>query len=201
MIPVLELTTAEAVSANARRLRDVFYPPRQIAPTRVPSTEKHPANDSDLSATTRQDRGKFQGQNVSLETASNPAGVVDLAVLLFRFKQVPLAHRYGPAEDGEPIEITMATVRIEIMREFGLSRLDIMSERRTKDVVQPRQAAMYLIKKYTTHSLPAIGRFFGGKDHSTVLHACRKAEQLITDNPAFRAKIKAVEARLMGGVA
>jgi hypothetical protein len=54
--------------------------------------------------------------------------------------------------------------------------------RRTADVIRPRQEAMWLCKKYTLHSLPEIGRFFGGRDHTTVLHAVRKIDALIGEN-------------------
>lgn len=56
---------------------------------------------------------------------------------------------------------------------------DMKSDRRTKAVVYPRQIAMYLAKELTTRSLPDIGRRFGGKDHTTVLHAVRKIAALV----------------------
>ena len=57
---------------------------------------------------------------------------------------------------------------------FNVSRADILSSRRTATVVRPRQIAMYLSKLLTPRSLPEIGRRFGGRDHTTVLHAVRK---------------------------
>jgi len=65
-------------------------------------------------------------------------------------------------------------------------------------VVWPRQAAMYLCKELTTQSLPAIGRAFGGRDHTTVLHACKRvAAHIATSPPAF-ADIEALTAALTG---
>ena len=61
---------------------------------------------------------------------------------------------------------------------FNVSRADILSSRRTFNVVRPRQIAMYLSKTLTLRSLPEIGRRFGGRDHTTVLHAVRKIEDL-----------------------
>ena len=55
---------------------------------------------------------------------------------------------------------------------------DLLSKRRSRSVARPRQAAMWLAKQLTTRSLPDIGRRFGGRDHTTVLHAVRKIEDL-----------------------
>ena len=61
-----------------------------------------------------------------------------------------------------------------------MSRAEILSARRTANVVRPRQIAMYLAKILTLRSLPEIGRRFGGRDHTTVLHAVRKIEELVS---------------------
>ena len=55
---------------------------------------------------------------------------------------------------------------------------DLHSKRRTRSVARPRQVAMALAKQLTNHSLPEIGDAFGGRDHTTVLYACRKIEEL-----------------------
>ena len=55
---------------------------------------------------------------------------------------------------------------------------DLMSKRRSRSVARPRQLAMALSKELTNHSLPEIGEGFGGRDHTTVLHACRKIKEL-----------------------
>ena len=74
-------------------------------------------------------------------------------------------------------------VRIEdiqrtVARQFNVSKSDLLSNRRTRVIVRPRQIAMYLSKVMTLRSLPEIGRRFGGRDHTTVLHAVRKIEGL-----------------------
>lgn len=74
-------------------------------------------------------------------------------------------------------------VRIEdiqriVARHFNVSKNDLLSSRRTRVIVRPRQIAMYLAKTMTPRSLPEIGRRFGGRDHTTVLHAVRKIEDL-----------------------
>ena len=59
------------------------------------------------------------------------------------------------------------------------------SSRRIRSFARPRQVAMYLSKKLTTRSLPEIGRKFGGRDHTTVIHAVKKIEQLKEENSKF----------------
>ncbi len=59
------------------------------------------------------------------------------------------------------------------------------SDRRARIVARPRQVAMYLAKQLTTRSLPEIGRKFGGRDHTTVIHAVRKIDELMLTDPAL----------------
>jgi chromosomal replication initiator protein len=59
------------------------------------------------------------------------------------------------------------------------------SSRRSRIVARPRQVAMYLSKQLTAHSLPEIGRKFGGRDHTTVMHACRRIEELLASDRAL----------------
>jgi chromosomal replication initiator protein len=63
---------------------------------------------------------------------------------------------------------------------------DVLSKTRTRSIARPRQVAMALAKELTNHSLPEIGNAFGGRDHTTVLHACRKIEELKESNPDIR---------------
>ncbi|MEC8322980.1 MAG: helix-turn-helix domain-containing protein, partial [Pseudomonadota bacterium] len=62
---------------------------------------------------------------------------------------------------------------------------DMLSARRSRAVARPRQIAMYLSKQLTTRSLPEIGRKFGGRDHTTVIHAVRKVESLRESDPSI----------------
>lgn len=78
-------------------------------------------------------------------------------------------------------------VRIEdilriVSRHYKVPRNELLSSRRSRDVVRPRQIAMYLAKSLTSRSLPEIGRRFGGRDHTTVLHSVRKVEQMMKDD-------------------
>jgi chromosomal replication initiator protein len=75
-----------------------------------------------------------------------------------------------------------------VARHYNVSRTDICSARRTANVVRPRQVAMYLAKTLTLRSLPEIGRRFGGRDHTTVLHAVRKIAALIPKDAELAAE-------------
>lgn len=82
---------------------------------------------------------------------------------------------------------------------YGVSVMDVLSHRRTADVMRPRQIAMYLAKTLTLRSLPEIGRRFGGRDHTTVLHAVRKIEALIEAGDAgVIADVAAIKVRIGG---
>ncbi len=72
---------------------------------------------------------------------------------------------------------------------YKLEVKDFHSPQRARRVARPRQVAMYLSRKLTTRSLPEIGRRFGGRDHTTVLHACRRIEALIDEDPLFRQEV------------
>src|SRR5436190_2300565 len=83
----------------------------------------------------------------------------------------------------EPRRVKIEDIQRVVARQYNVSRADLLSSRRTANVVRPRQVAMYLAKTLTLRSLPEIGRRFGGRDHTTVLHAVRKIENLVsTDN-------------------
>jgi chromosomal replication initiator protein len=78
----------------------------------------------------------------------------------------------------EPKRVRIEDIQKLVANHYNVSRADILSSRRTAVVVRPRQIAMYLSKALTMRSLPEIGRRFGGRDHTTVLHAVRKIEAL-----------------------
>lgn len=73
---------------------------------------------------------------------------------------------------------------------YGLKLVRMLSRERTMNVSGPRQIAMYLCKRVALKSLPEIGRRFGGRDHTTVLHAVRKVEAMMADDPAFNVEIQ-----------
>jgi chromosomal replication initiator protein len=74
--------------------------------------------------------------------------------------------------------ITIEDIQKQVAAHFNIKVADMHSARRSRSVARPRQVAMYLSKKLTTKSLPEIGRKFGGKDHTTVMHAVKKVDEL-----------------------
>jgi chromosomal replication initiator protein len=79
----------------------------------------------------------------------------------------------------EAIRMRIDDILQIISKHYSVSRPDLLSPRRARSIVRPRQIGMYLAKKLTSRSLPEIGKRFGGRDHSTVLHAVRKIEELL----------------------
>src|SRR3954467_6874338 len=90
----------------------------------------------------------------------------------------------------EPKRVKIEDIQRIVARQYNVSRADLLSSRRTANVVRPRQIAMYLAKTLTLRSLPEIGRRFGGRDHTTVLHAVRKIENLVGNDNALAEEIE-----------
>ena len=93
----------------------------------------------------------------------------------------------------EPRRIKIEDILKVVSRHFGVSKGDILSQRRHRSVVWPRQIGMYLAKQLTSRSLPEIGRRFGNRDHTTVLHAIRKIEGELDANPRLREEIEVLK--------
>ncbi len=75
-------------------------------------------------------------------------------------------------------QVTLENIQKTTAEYYKIRVSDLLSKRRSRSVARPRQIAMALAKELTNHSLPEIGDAFGGRDHTTVLHACRKVEEL-----------------------
>ena len=75
--------------------------------------------------------------------------------------------------------VTLESIQKTVAEYFKMRLSDLLSKKRTRSIVRPRQLAMALAKELTNHSLPEIGDAFGGRDHTTVLHACRKVVELL----------------------
>jgi chromosomal replication initiator protein len=89
----------------------------------------------------------------------------------------------------EPKKVKIEDIQRLVANHYNVSKSDILSSRRTATVVRPRQIAMYISKALTLRSLPEIGRRFGGRDHTTVLHAVRKIESLTALDVALAGEI------------
>jgi chromosomal replication initiator protein len=96
----------------------------------------------------------------------------------------------------EPKRVKIEDIQRVVARQYNVSRADLLSSRRTANVVRPRQVAMYLAKTLTLRSLPEIGRRFGGRDHTTVLHAVRKIENLVNTDNALAEEIELLKRQL-----
>src|SRR6185369_1590141 len=96
----------------------------------------------------------------------------------------------------EPKRVKIEDIQRIVARQYNVSRADLLSSRRTANVVRPRQVAMYLAKTLTLRSLPEIGRRFGGRDHTTVLHAVRKIEGLVGNDTMLADEIEILKRQL-----
>lgn len=93
--------------------------------------------------------------------------------------------------------VTITQIQYIVCARFNISRIELLAERRTAAIVRPRHIAMWLAKKLTTRSLPQIGRQFGGRDHTTVLHATRKIDAERAINAELAQLLDELEAELL----
>jgi len=110
--------------------------------------------------------------------------ILAYASLYGRQLSVPLAEEVlkDILPDQAYREIPIELIQHEVCRYFGISRADLVGSSRSKAFAYPRQVAMYLCREITDESLPKIGRAFGGRDHSTVMHATSKISNLINSD-------------------
>ncbi|MGA9659481.1 MAG: chromosomal replication initiator protein DnaA [Asticcacaulis sp.] len=92
--------------------------------------------------------------------------------------------------------VTVDEIQKLVSEHFGLKQADLLSERRTRAIARPRQVAMWLCKQHTTRSYPDIGRRFGGRDHTTVLHAVKKVEELLQADDQIARDVEALTRKL-----
>jgi len=116
------------------------------------------------------------------------------AVGLDEVQAILRPHLRGGAEK----RVTVDDIQKATAEHFGLKQVDLVSERRNRAIARPRQAAMWLAKQLTTRSLPDIGRRFGGRDHTTVLHAVRRIEELKAQDPQLSRDLDALVRKLRG---
>jgi chromosomal replication initiator protein len=92
--------------------------------------------------------------------------------------------------------ITIENIQKKVAEFYGIRRDDLTSKSRRQTVARPRQVAMALCKELTRHSLPEIGEAFGGRDHTTVLHACRRITQLCLDDHQIQDDYKTLQRKM-----
>lgn len=94
--------------------------------------------------------------------------------------------------------ITIDEIQRKVAEHYNLKLTDMASPRRAREVARPRQVAMYLSKQLTPRSLPEIGRKFGGRDHTTVMHAVKKIEELVGLDATFAQEVDLLKRTLTG---
>jgi len=94
--------------------------------------------------------------------------------------------------------VTIEEIQRKCAEHFNIKLADMQSPRRARQVARPRQVAMYLAKQLTTRSLPEIGRKFGGRDHTTVMHAVKKVEELCAADAGFSEDVDLLKRMLEG---
>ena len=93
-------------------------------------------------------------------------------------------------------KITIDDIQRKVADYYNLRLSDLLSARRSRAIARPRQIAMYLSKILTTRSLPEIGRKFGGRDHTTVIHAVKKVEDLRVNDVAIDEEVEVLRRSL-----
>jgi chromosomal replication initiator protein len=136
------------------------------------------------------------------ESGRELEGVVTRLYAIWQYMRTPITVDMVDAairdliQGIEPRRIKIEDILRVISRHYGVSKGDILSQRRHRSVVWPRQIGMYLAKQLTQRSLPEIGRRFGGRDHTTVLHAIRKIEGELGGNARLKDEIEELKKQL-----
>lgn len=100
--------------------------------------------------------------------------------------------------NAEKADITMEYIQQVVAAHFKLTTADLNGRKRTQSIVFPRQIAMYLCRKIMDKSLPEVGNFFGGRDHSTVIHSCEKIANELEIDEKLRLLVDELEIRIRG---
>ena len=95
-------------------------------------------------------------------------------------------------------KVSVEEIQRKVAEHFNIRMTDMYSARRSRSVARPRQVAMYLCKQLTGKSLPDIGHIFGGRDHTTVMHAIKRVTQLREIDSAFDEDIERLRRSLEG---
>jgi hypothetical protein len=151
----------------------------------------------------RIEKAAWHDDELTVPVPEKPGSVFSMGDWIERQKQTHVPYKQpwfsivGEIEQPKPRHPTVREIQAASEKHFGVSHRDIISARRTAQVVHPRQVAMYLARTLTLRSLPDIGRQFGGRDHTTVLHAVRKIGALVaSDSSVVAQDVDAISAVL-----
>ena len=128
-------------------------------------------------------------------------GAITKVSMLARVLEEPVSLSLAEEALGKDVragqyEVTVEDIIDVVTRRFGVRLADLQSRKRTKSISLPRQVCMYLARSLTRHSLEEIGGYFGGRDHTTVLHANRTIEGLRRKDAVFHATIEQLAQQL-----
>lgn len=172
--------------AHAKAVRNRLWNPagaRQSTELDVLSAEKHQARQQ---AIVEWQHAKLDAEtSIAIDNAtrtSRAAGRL-LSILRDRERAKAIAKKLEEEDYKPPSLFRILDV---VTRYYRVRRIDVLSARRTAEIVLPRQITMYLARELTLHSMPAISRFLGGRDHTTVIHGYRKIRHMV-DNHVYAA--------------
>lgn len=97
---------------------------------------------------------------------------------------------------NKPKKITIDNIQDAVAEYYGVQKEEFLSKKRTKSIAFPRHIAMYLARELTDNSLPKIGEVFGGRDHTTVIHAHEKISRLLNEDTLFKDELEEIEKKL-----
>ncbi|MCK4355627.1 chromosomal replication initiator protein DnaA, partial [Candidatus Bipolaricaulota bacterium] len=99
-------------------------------------------------------------------------------------------------EEGKREKLTVVHIKEEIADLYHLKRHDLEGSSRKKEIAQARHIAIYLAREMTNNSFPAIGKHFGNRDHTTIMHSYMKVKELIKEAPLLHAELKEIQESL-----
>ena len=105
-----------------------------------------------------------------------------------------LPREFSPCSDITPVSIE--PIQVTVASYFNISVDEMKGKRRDKHIVFPRQVAMYIVREETESSLPVIGAAFGGRDHTTALHAIEKITDLVLEDARLQSDLRQIRQRL-----
>lgn len=128
-------------------------------------------------------------------------GALNRVLTFSRFERKPITVKYVKEILQDIISVQEKLVKVDNIQKlvadfYGIKVQDLLSKQKSRDIARPRQIAMALAKELTSHSLPEIGNFFGGRDHTTVLHAVRTIEKLKQTNIDIREDYQTLSRKL-----
>ncbi|MCF6767419.1 chromosomal replication initiator protein DnaA [Thiotrichales bacterium 19S11-10] len=128
-------------------------------------------------------------------------GALNRVLTFSRFERKPITVKYVKEILQDIISVQERLVKVDNIQKivadfYSIKVQDLLSKQKSRDIARPRQIAMALAKELTSHSLPEIGNFFGGRDHTTVLHAVRTIEKLRQSNIDIREDYQTLSRKL-----